>query len=154
MSALPAAPALPELLAPAGGMEQLAAALRFGADAVYGGMTRYGLRAGAAGFDAQALPRAVGRAHAQSKPFYVTLNLLPFDRDMDGLLAAAREASAAGADAAIVSDIGAALLLRAQLPKPAVLRAGSALWLASLLAACWPPCSWAAASRACNSSTF
>jgi putative protease len=107
---------MPELLAPAGGMEQLAAALRFGADAVYGGMTRYGLRAGAAGFDAQALPRAVGLAHDRGKPFYVTLNLLPFDRDMDGLLAAAREASAAGADAAIVSDIGAALLLQAQVP--------------------------------------
>ena len=34
-----------ELLAPAGGMPQLRAALRFGADAVYGGMRQYGLRA-------------------------------------------------------------------------------------------------------------
>lgn len=107
---------IPELLAPAGGMEQLNAALRYGADAVYGGMARYGLRAGASNFDAAAFPRAVEAAHAQGKPFYVTLNLLPFDRDMAGYLAAAREAHAAGADAAIVSDIGAALMLRDALP--------------------------------------
>ena len=41
---------MPELLAPAGGMEQLRAALRFGADAVYGGMKHYGLRAFAGNF--------------------------------------------------------------------------------------------------------
>lgn len=109
-------PRLPELLAPAGGMDQLYAALRFGADAVYGGMDRYGLRAGASNFDAAAFPRAVALAHAQGKPFYVTLNLLPFDRDMAGFLSAAREAHEAGADAAIVSDIGAALMLHDQLP--------------------------------------
>ena len=95
MSQPDARPRLPELLAPAGGMEQLAAALRYGADAVYGGMDRYGLRAGASNFDAAAFPRAVDMAHAQGKPFYVTLNLLPFDRDMAGYLAAAREAHAA-----------------------------------------------------------
>ena len=42
---------IPELLAPAGGMTQLRAALRFGADAVYGGMKHYGLRAFAGNFD-------------------------------------------------------------------------------------------------------
>ncbi len=106
-----------ELLAPAGGMEQLKAALRFGADAVYGGMANYGLRASATNFDADTFPRAVALAHDAGKPFYVTLNLLPFDSDMAGYLAAAKQAHAAGADAAIVSDLGAALLLHTQLPE-------------------------------------
>ena len=107
---------LPELLAPVGGMEQLRAALRYGADAVYGGMARYGLRASASNFDAEAFPRAVALAHSYGRPFYVTLNLLPFDRDMEGYLAAARQARDAGADAAIVSDLGAALCLHEALP--------------------------------------
>ena len=112
--------ALPELLAPAGGMEQLEAALRFGADAVYGGMANYGLRAGASNFAAHEFGRAVALAHLHGKPFYVTLNLLPFDRDMEGYVAAAREAYAAGVDAAIVSDIGAALTLGQALPQLAL----------------------------------
>ena len=107
---------LPELLAPAGGMEQLLAALRFGADAVYGGMAAYGLRAAATNFGAEELPHAIDLTHTKGKRFYVTMNLLPFDRDMDGFLAAARQAQAAGADAVIVSDIGAALMLHEALP--------------------------------------
>ena len=46
---------LPELLAPAGNMDALRAALHFGADAVYGGMPRYGLRAYAGNFAPDAL---------------------------------------------------------------------------------------------------
>ena len=60
-----------ELLAPAGGMEQLRAALRFGADAVYGGMKRYGLRAYAGNFDEDELRAAVAMTHAVGKKFYV-----------------------------------------------------------------------------------
>ena len=106
----------PELLAPAGGMEQLHAALRFGADAVYGGMPAYGLRAAAANFSAEELPLAVAEAHRKGARFYVTMNLLPFDRDMEGYVASARAALNAGVDAAIVSDLGAALTLREALP--------------------------------------
>lgn len=116
MTATPLRRALPELLAPAGGPEQLAAALRFGADAVYGGLNDYGLRAAAANFTPAQLAQAVETAHTAGARFYVTLNLLPFDRDMEGYLTAARTAREAGADAAIVSDLGAALLLREALP--------------------------------------
>ncbi len=105
-----------ELLAPAGGMEQLKAALRFGADAVYGGMQGYGLRAFAGNFSPERLREAVAYAHSLQKRFYVTLNALPFDSDMEGYLAAAREAYANRVDAAIVSDVGAALVLRENLP--------------------------------------
>ena len=106
-----------ELLAPAGGMDQLKTAFRFGADAAYGGMNRYGLRAGAANFDDDALAQAIAYAHDLGKRFYVTMNLLPFDRDMDGFLEAARVACLAKADAAIVSDLGAALMLHKELPE-------------------------------------
>ena len=74
-----------ELLAPAGGMEQLKAALRFGADAVYAGMKGFGLRAFADNFDQGRLGEAVALTHAYGKHFYVTLNVLPLDRDLPGL---------------------------------------------------------------------
>ena len=107
---------MPELLAPAGGREQLEAALRFGADAVYGGLTRFGLRAGAENFTPDTLASAIEETHRQGKRFYVTLNLFPEDRDMDEMLASARLAAQAGADATIVSDLGMALLLHEALP--------------------------------------
>ncbi|NLV59796.1 MAG: U32 family peptidase [Clostridiales bacterium] len=105
-----------ELLAPAGGMEQLKAALRFGADAVYAGMKGFGLRAFADNFDQGRLGEAVALTHAYGKHFYVTLNVLPLDRDLPGLRETARQAWDAGVDGAIVSDIGAALMLREELP--------------------------------------
>ena len=105
-----------ELLAPVGGMEQLRAAVRFGANAVYGGMKSYGLRAFAGNFDASQLRQAVRFAHAGGVQFYVTMNILPVDADMDGFLKAARDALDAGVDAAIVSDVGAALMLHRELP--------------------------------------
>ncbi|HNW87275.1 MAG TPA: U32 family peptidase [Candidatus Limiplasma sp.] len=111
---------LPELLAPAGGMEQLKAALRFGADAVYGGLQNYGLRASATNFTPETLALAVEWTHRQGKRFYVTMNLLPFDRDMSGYLETAEQAARAGVDAAIVSDLGAAVLLRQTLPNLAL----------------------------------
>ena len=105
-----------ELLAPVGGMEQLRAAVRFGADAVYGGMKSYGLRAFAGNFGPEELREAVQFAHAHGVKFYVTMNILPTDADMEGFLAAAEDALASGVDAAIVSDIGAALMLHEELP--------------------------------------
>lgn len=107
---------IPELLAPAGGMEQLRAALRFGADAVYGGMKHYGLRAFAGNFDAQELAQAVVLCHRQGKKFYVTMNIFPFDDQLPGFVEAARQAWEIGVDAAIVSDLGAICTLREQVP--------------------------------------
>lgn len=108
--------ALPELLAPAGGMEQLIAAERFGADAVYGGMERYGLRAFAGNFSQSAIYEAVDYLHQRDKKFYVTMNAYPFDEELDSWVEAARLALDAGVDAVIVSDIGAASLLQQQVP--------------------------------------
>ena len=54
---------IPELLCPAGSRESLEAALHFGADAVYGGMKHYGLRAYAGCFEGEDLRDAVRRTH-------------------------------------------------------------------------------------------
>ena len=107
----------PELLCPAGSMESLETALHFGADAVYGGMKHYGLRAFAGNFDEEDLRRAVRSCHQAGKRFYLTLNIIPFDDQLSGMTDAARLALDAGVDAAIVSDLGAIVTLREQVPE-------------------------------------
>ena len=107
---------IPELLCPAGSMEALDAALHFGADAVYGGMKRFGLRAFAGNFDLPELREAVRRAHTAGARFYVTMNVYPFDDELEAYVQSAREAEKAGVDAAIVSDPGAMVLLRREVP--------------------------------------
>jgi len=107
---------LPELLCPAGTMEALKTALHFGADAVYGGMKRFGLRAFAGNFDEAQLREAVALCHAAGKKFYLTMNVFPFDDQMDDFVETARIAHEIGVDAAIVSDIGAVVTLREKVP--------------------------------------
>ena len=105
-----------ELLSPAGGMEQLRAALHFGADAVYGGVKRFGLRANAGNFDWDELQEALALVHGAGKKFYLTLNILPYDDEMEELVKTAARACELGVDAAIVSDVGAFLTLRREVP--------------------------------------
>lgn len=101
-----AASSKPELLAPAGGWEQLVYALHFGADAVYLACDKYGLRAAAANFTLEQLPRAVQLAHAAGARVYVTCNAYAHDADLGQLPVYARAIQAAGADAVLVSDLG------------------------------------------------
>ena len=108
---------IPELLAPAGNMDALRAALHFGADAVYGGMKRFGLRAFAGNFDPDELEKAVSLAHSTGKKFYVTMNSYPFDDELDDYTAAAGTAAELGVDAAIVADPGAIVTLRRKVPQ-------------------------------------
>lgn len=108
---------MPELLCPAGSMESLRTALHFGADAVYGGMKRFGLRAFAGNFDEQQLREAVALTHGMGRKFYLTMNVLPFDDQMADYVETARLAWEIGVDAAIVSDIGAIVALREQVPQ-------------------------------------
>ena len=108
---------VPELLAPAGNMDSLRAAIHFGADAVYGGMKRFGLRAFAGNFGPEELEEAAGLCHRAGKKFYVTMNCYPFDDELDAFAQAAREARRLGADAAIVADPGAIAVLRREVPE-------------------------------------
>ena len=96
----------PSLLLPAGNMRTLKTALRFGADAVYCGLTAYGLRAQAANFSEQELNEAVRLCHSRGAEINVTLNIFAKDADCEGMLQAAKKIRDAGADAVIVSDLG------------------------------------------------
>ena len=111
---------IPELLSPAGDEAALKAALHFGADAVYGGMKRFGLRAFAGNFDEEAMETAVRLVHQAGKRFYVTMNSYPFDDELEDFLKAAGTARELGADAVIVSDLGAVRMLRRRFPDLAV----------------------------------
>ncbi len=108
MSAQYPLPPIPmELLAPAGGMEQLRAAVRFGADAVYLAADRFGMRARAANFAMADIPAAVAFAHEHGVKVHVTCNILMHPDDIDRLPAFFRALDAAGVDAFIIGDLGA-----------------------------------------------
>lgn len=108
---------LPELLSPAGSMEALAAAVDGGADAVYFGGTAFNARIFANNFDAAAMREAVSLCHTYGVRAYLTLNTLPFDREMKEFLDAAYEAASAGIDALIVADLGGAAAIRRTMPQ-------------------------------------
>lgn len=96
-----------ELLAPAGGMEQLRAALAFGADAVYLAADKFGMRARATNFAMDEIPEAVALAHEAGAKVHVTCNILMHPDDMDELPDYFRFLDEAGVDAFIIGDMGA-----------------------------------------------
>ncbi len=95
-----------ELLAPAGDMESLNAALRFGADAVYVGGELLQLRAASAGFGREDLARAAELAHGRGKRIYAAVNSLAGNGEIPLAAEYARFLRDTGIDAAIVSDLG------------------------------------------------
>lgn len=105
-----------ELLAPAGDLECLRTALRFGADAVYVGGPQMQLRAGSVGFSMNDLAEAVREAHALNRRLYVTVNAFASNSEIDALGDYAQALKALGADAVIVSDLGAIAAIRRAAP--------------------------------------
>jgi len=75
----------PELLAPAGNLENLKIAIIYGADAVYLGGEGFGLRARAKNFTLQQLAEGIKFAHDRGKRVYLTLNIIPHNEDLEGL---------------------------------------------------------------------
>ena len=108
--------ALPELLAPAGTPEALAAALDAGADAVYFGGTDFNARLRAANFTPDAMREAVKLCHAFGAKAYLTLNTLITDRELPRAVEVAKEAYLCGIDALIIADLGAAAAIHAAIP--------------------------------------
>ncbi|HCO18900.1 MAG TPA: peptidase U32, partial [Tissierellales bacterium] len=95
-----------ELLAPAGDLEKLKMAIIYGADAVYLGGEAFGMRKASKNFTLDQIREGVLFAHDRGKKVYVTLNIVPHDKDMEGIGEYARELEEAGVDAFIVSDPG------------------------------------------------
>ena len=109
--------ALPELLAPAGGLDQMLAAVAAGADAIYAGLGGYNARVSAHGFTDDEFARGCAVAHAHGVRVYVTLNVFVFDDELVDAVALGAHAHALGADALIVADAGLACALRAAIPR-------------------------------------
>ena len=93
-----------ELLSPAGDKERLRIALLYGADAVYLGGPKYGLRANATNFLMDELKEYVEYAHSLNKKVYVTVNIVFHNEELDGLEEYLTYLSDINVDAIIVSD--------------------------------------------------
>lgn len=106
-----------ELLAPAGNFEKLKTAFRFGADAAYLGGKDFSLRSFADNFSAEELRAAVEYAHARGKKVYVTANIFAKNADFAALADYFRYLQEIGADAALVTDVGAFSLAKQVAPK-------------------------------------
>lgn len=107
----------PELLAPAGSLEKLKTAIRFGADAVYLGGSKLNLRAFANNFTNEELKEGVEYAHARGKSVYVTLNIIPHNNDFNGLEDYLKELYEIGVDAIIVADPGIIMTAKEVVPE-------------------------------------
>jgi putative protease len=107
---------LPELLAPAGSMESLIAAVSAGADAVYLSGRRFGARFYAANFDDEELKQAVEHSHVRGVKVYVTLNTLVHDDELPEVVQRLVWLYEAGVDAVLMQDIGAISLARSVVP--------------------------------------
>ena len=106
----------PEVLSPAGDMESLDAALRFGADAVYLAGRSFGMRTAPKNFSIEELKLACDKAHEKQKKVYVTCNTLPRNADFAALPDFLTAAGEAGADAFIIADLGAFELAKRYAP--------------------------------------
>jgi putative protease len=107
-----------ELLAPAGDMDCVRAALENGADAIYFGLDRgFNARARAGNLSLDNLPKLMRLLHERGVRGYVTLNTLVFSDELAEFQRIVREVADAGADAVLVQDLGAARLVRAICPE-------------------------------------
>jgi len=108
----------PEILAPAGDLESLKAALASGADAVYFGLDEgFNARARADNFSLERLPETMALVHRAGARAYVTLNTLVFEPEMPVVERILRRVAEAGVDALIIQDPAIALLARAICPQ-------------------------------------
>ncbi len=101
-----------ELLAPAGSMEALKAAVQNGANAVYLGVGSFNARQSAKNFTLQALTEAVKYCHIRGVQVHLTLNTLVSDREMEDACDLIRQAASSGVDAFIVQDLGLVQMCR------------------------------------------
>ncbi len=101
-----------EILAPAGSLESLQAAVRCGANAVYLGGKAFNARRNASNFSDEELRAAVEYCHKRNVKVYLTLNTLVSDGEFSTAYDAIKSACDAGVDAFIVQDIGLAALVR------------------------------------------
>lgn len=109
-----------ELLAPAGNLEKLKTALRFGADAVYAGIPDFSLRVRINDFDLGTLAAAAYYCHQQGKKIYVTVNIFAHNRHLEALPPYLRKLKEIKVDALIVSDPGVMAMVKEIWPEAVI----------------------------------
>lgn len=105
-----------EILAPAGSMEALEAALRSGADAVYIGGKKFSARNGAVNFSDEELADAARLCHKYGSKLYIAVNTIISDNEAEDFCRYIKYTASIGADAYIVQDWGCAALIKACVP--------------------------------------
>ncbi len=93
-----------ELLAPAGDLEKLKTAIIYGADAVYIGGEKFGLRAASKNFSDEEMREGIEFAHSRGKRVYVTCNIIPHNMDFNGVEEYFKSLEELGVDAIIIAD--------------------------------------------------
>jgi len=96
-----------ELLAPAGNMEALKAAISNGCDAIYLGMQKFGARAYSSNFDLESLKEAISYAHLRNVKVYVTMNTIVYENELEEMKDQMQELNEIGVDGIIVQDLAA-----------------------------------------------
>ena len=107
----------PEILAPAGSMETLIAALRCGADAVYIGAKAYSARSSAVNFDLPELKQACELCHLYGAKLHLAVNTLLTDRELPEFQEFIRKTAESGIDACIVQDLGVLKIIKETIPE-------------------------------------
>ncbi len=102
----------PEILAPAGSLAKLKYAIMYGADAVYIGGEAFSLRVAAKNFTLDEIKEGIEFAHERGAKVYITANIIPHNSDLESFPDFVREVADLGADAIIVSDLGAFSIVR------------------------------------------
>lgn len=108
---------IPEVLAPAGNLAVLKAAVDFGADAVYCGGKAFGMRSGPKNFTLDDFATALDYAHARGARVYATVNIVPNNEEIEAMNRYMGELAEVGIDALIISDIGVMLAARRIAPR-------------------------------------
>lgn len=105
-----------EVLAPAGSVDCLKAAILNGADAVYLGGEMFGARAYAGNFNQQELCEAIDYAHCFGVKIFLTINTLVKEKELDALVDFLKPYYEQGLDAVIVQDLGVLAVVREHFP--------------------------------------
>ncbi len=109
-----------EILAPAGNMENLVAAVYSGANEVYLGVQSFNARASAANFSFEELKKAVGFCHARNVKVNVTLNTIIYDRELEAFKNTVKQIADCGVDAVIAQDLASAKIIKEVTPSIAL----------------------------------
>ncbi len=106
----------PEILSPAGNLEKLNFALAYGADAVYVAGKNFSLRSYAGNLSDEEMAQATELVHKNNKRIYVTLNIFPYNRDIEGIKKYLKFLDSLKIDAVIISDLGVFSIARELCP--------------------------------------